>query len=107
MTTRTGARIYRAAPRPTQPGACPTCHLPARTTTTGRRRRHTNPDGDDCTGGGVPIHGHTGRPELDPDALAEALAAEPVTWGSLPERDTDHPSTTRMWTTPRRWSGKP
>lgn len=106
MTTRSGARVYRGrGPQRAAPDACPTCHKPARITPTGRRWRHLDGDGVDCTGGGVMVDG--GRAvEVDPDAVCDALAHSSA-WGSLPDRDVTATGRTRQWSTPRRWSGKP
>lgn len=74
MTTRSGARVYRGqGPQRAAADACPTCHKPVKLTPTGRRGRHKDPDGGDCTGGGVMVGG--GRVvEVDPDVAAEVMA---------------------------------
>ena len=75
MTTRSGSRIYRRAPKPTEDGACPACHRVISITPTGRRRMHRDTDGRDCTGSGTRVDDGGGLPsEIDPEAVAEAYA---------------------------------
>lgn len=107
MTTRTGARIYRGAPRRRDEGACPGCgRTGISLTPTGRRRMHRDTDGVDCTSSGVMVTDQMPAVDVDQDAVADAVAGrQSAGWGSLPERDVTD-SRTRQWSTPRRWSGK-
>jgi hypothetical protein len=108
VTTRGGARIYRGAPRPRDEGACPGCgRTGISLTPTGRRRMHRDTDGSDCTSSGVLVTDRLPLVDVDPDAAAEAMAGRQSSgWGSLPDRDVAATGKTRMWSTPRRWSGK-
>lgn len=53
MTTQSGARIYRRAPKRLEDGACAHCGRVVALSITGRRRHHRTPNGERCTGGGV------------------------------------------------------
>ena len=97
MTTRSGSRIYRRAPRPTEDGACPACHRVVSITPTGRRRLHRDQDGTDCTGSGTLVDNGQAPPEVDPDAVAEAFALPPLD-SRWVNRDRSRPAS--------RWSGK-
>lgn len=55
MTTRSGSRVYRRAPKPLEPGACPQCSRVIGITPSGRRRMHRDLEGRDCTGSGVRV----------------------------------------------------
>ena len=97
MTTRTGARVYRGAPRDRlAAGACPGCNRSIGTTPSGRRRLHRDLDDVDCTGSGALIAAEV--PDVDPDAVMEAWA-EPGGNSRWQNRDHNRPA--------GRWSGKP
>lgn len=55
VTTRAGRRVYRGAPRPLPPGACPHCTRVIAINPNGRRRAHRDLDGQRCTGSGVNV----------------------------------------------------
>jgi hypothetical protein len=78
MTTESGARIYRRAPKPLAPGACPHCGQVCAITLTGRRAGHNDDSGERCTGAGVTVKPR----EFDEDAFADAVARPSV----LPDR---------------------
>lgn len=96
MTTRTGARVYRRAPRPLAANACAHCGSVVSVMESGRRRAHSS-EGIMCTGSGVMV-----APEdviLDPDAVTEAWDRALVAGNSRWEnRDRSRPANP--------WSGK-
>ncbi len=55
MSAVTRKRIYRRAPRPMARDACPACFRPVAITPTGRRRKHQDSEGRECTGSGITV----------------------------------------------------
>jgi hypothetical protein len=75
VTTRTGSRVYRGAPRDAVPAdACHACGKTTKITPTGRRRMHRTPGGDDCTGSGVMVERAAPSRQVDPADVAAAYA---------------------------------
>ncbi len=95
MTTRTGARVYRRAPRPITDGACPHCQKVVQIAPSGRRYAH-NADGALCTGSGVMVQHREYTVDLDEaEALRQESIAKGDRWG---QRDRSKPANP--------WSGK-
>lgn len=98
MTTKSGARVYRGAPKDRlDPGACPQCTRVIGVSPSGRRKFHRDLDGLDCTGSGVMV-GDPAAPDVDPDAVAEAWRAAGSASSRWAGRDRAKPANP--------WSGK-
>lgn len=91
--------VYRRAPRPLAPDACPQCTRVISINSTGRRRNHRDLSGQDCTGSGVMV-GETAVDLTDDltDAIAQALAGVELTHSRWASRDRTKPANP--------WSGK-
>lgn len=76
MTTRSGARVYRRAPRPQQPGVCGGCGRPVKVNVDGRLREHRDQHGHVCSGSHAQVADRDRSSRYDIDA---ALAALPPT----------------------------
>ena len=77
MSTRSGARVYRRAPKPVADGACPHCQKIVRIAESGRRWAH-DMEGALCTGSGIMVQAVEYAIDLDEAdaALQESLTCE-------------------------------
>lgn len=77
VSTRSGARVYRRAPKPMADRTCPHCQQVVTILESGRRRTHQM-DGVRCTGSGIAVDGGA-RVTFDPDEVDAAIRASLTT----------------------------